>query len=118
MKSTAQLVMEYIDNVPVGDFVVRQELIKYVNENCVDKSKYGNEYYVRCKYSTVDNYRKILELNNVILPALYNFPGHYMKINEVPMNVSMHVLRDRAYTNPYYPTNKRGLLSWAKDLYN
>ena len=28
-KSTAQLVMEYIDNIPIGGFVTRKELIKY-----------------------------------------------------------------------------------------
>lgn len=115
MKSTAQLVMEYIDNIPIGDFVTRQNLIKYVYDNIASKKEYESKYPYN-KYSTVDNYRKILELNNIILTAPDNLPGHYMKINEVPMDIPMYILKDRAYTNPYYSSNKKGVFSWAKDL--
>ena len=113
-KSTAQLVMEYIDNIPIGAFVTRKELIKYVNDNInLTNSPYT---FDANKDSTVDNYRKILELNNVILKAPDNLPGHYMKINKVPMDVPMYLLKDRAYTNHYYPSNKKGVFSWAEDL--
>ena len=57
-KSTAQLVMEFINNVPIGEFVTRKELIKYVHDNIVSKKYYETNYPYN-KYSTVDNYRKI-----------------------------------------------------------
>ena len=114
MKSTAQLVMEYIDNISIGDFVTRKELIRYVYDNIASKKEYESEYPYN-KYSTIDNYRNILVHNNV-LNMIDDHPGYYLKINHVPKNVSMTQLRDIMYTNPYYPTNTRGLLSWAKDF--
>lgn len=108
-KSTAKLVMEYIDNIPIGDFVTRKELIKYVYDNITSKKDYETNYPYNT-YSTIDNYRKILELNNIILPAPDNLPGHYMKIHEVPMDVSMYLLKDRAYTDPYYSSNSVSIL--------
>lgn len=113
-KSTAQLVMEYIDSIPIGNFVTRKELIKYVYDNVTSKKDYETNYPYN-KYSTVDNYRKILELNNIILPAPDNLPGNYLKINKVPMDVPMYLLKDRAYTNPYYP-DRKGLTSILEDL--
>ena len=43
-KSTAKLVMEYIDNIPIGDFVTRKELIKYVYDNITSKKDYETNY--------------------------------------------------------------------------
>lgn len=118
MKTTAELVMKYVDCVPVGEFITRKELLKFIYDNIiVNNPQKDNSIYVNSRYSTVDNYRNVLVHNNV-LTMIDDQPGCYLKINQVPKDVSMTQLRDRMYTNPYYPTNKRGLLSWAKDLYN
>ena len=114
MKSTAQLVMEYIDSIPIGDFVTRKNLIRYVCDNIVSKKEYETKYPYN-KYSTIDNYRNVLVHNN-ILSMLDDYPGHYLKINHVPKNVSMTQLRDRMYDKPYYASNKIGLFAQYTDF--
>lgn len=92
MKHISQLVLEYFDSIPIGEFGTRKELINYVN----------SVNPIRSSYSSIDCYKRTLQLNNIISEPSDGMLGCYMKINEIPKGVSFNELRKRAYNNPYY----------------
>lgn len=111
----AELVFACIDNVNVGDYVTRQDLIKYVNEHHTDPKWRFN--IMAKSYCTIDNYRRAFQLNNILLDAPDNAPGQYLKVNEIPEGITTADLKRRAYTDPLYPKKKSfGIFSLYEEL--
>lgn len=111
MKSIAQLVLEFIDNAPLGEIISRQGLINYV---CETNKLNKNNYSIR---STIDCYKRMLQINNIISEPVGKL-GEYVKINEVPKNVTMNELKERCKwpINPYYGNKVTGAFTLAQDL--
>ena len=112
MKSIAQLVLEFIDNAPLGEIISRQGLINYVCET----NKHVNKTNFSTR-STIDCYKRILQINNIISEPIGKL-GEYVNINEVPKNVTMNELKERCKwpINPYYSNKVTGAFTLAQDL--
>ena len=114
MKTIAELVLEYFDSIPVGELAIRKDLIKYVDDNIhlTDAPTRQGEYN---RYTTVDVYKRILQLNNIISEPPGNKLGVYIKLNPIPTGVSMNELKNRVRTNnwddmnPYYKNKTVGI---------
>lgn len=106
MKSTAELVLEYIDSIPLGEFVSRKDIYDYA---CKVKDVRGR--------STVDCYKRILQLNNIISEPTDTL-GIYVKINPVPEGITMNELKERSKfpMNPYYKNKTTGIFTLTQEI--
>lgn len=112
-KTVADLVLEYIDSIPVQEFATRKNMIAYVNDN-IEQTNCPHRFEENNGYSTIDNYRNICCKNNI----LQHIPGKlgiYLKINEVP-KASMCNLLIRANTGKPYYEDSNGMSIFGQDL--
>ena len=68
MKTVCQVVFDYINEVSVGDFVTRQELLKRVMLNEIERLGLdpNKDYKFPSSYTTVYCYRKFFQYNNIL----------------------------------------------------
>lgn len=81
---------KYINNLSNGDIFYRKDLI---NEF------YGTDIIRRLQFNSIDVYKRCSELNGVI-EVLDR--GTYMKLNNIPEDISSVDFKYRAYENPIY----------------
>lgn len=81
---------KYINNLSNGDIFYRRDLI---NEF------YGTDIIRRLQFTSIDVYKRCSELNGII-EVLDR--GTYMKVNNIPEDISSIEFKSRAYYNPIY----------------
>jgi hypothetical protein len=86
------LVIQYVnDEVLIGEEVTRQGLIKYVGEKLAEEAGLDpNKYRFKRDYTTIDNYRRVLQLHHILGES---GTGAYVKYHNVPENESMGSLK-------------------------
>ena len=90
--TVGSLVIQYVnDEVLIGEEVTRQGLIKYVGEKLAEEAGLDpNKYRFKRDYTTIDNYRRILQLHNILGGS---GTGAYVKYHNVPKNESIGSLK-------------------------
>jgi hypothetical protein len=86
------LVIQYVnDEVRIGEEVTRQGLIQYVGEKLAEEAGLDpDKYRFKRDYTTIDNYRRILQLHNILGGS---GTGAYVKYHNVPKNESIGSLK-------------------------
>lgn len=90
--TTGQLVIKYVnEEIKIGEEVTRQGLIQYVGNKLAEESGVDpNKYRFKRDYTTIDNYRRILQLHNILGGS---GTGAYMKYHNVPENETIGSLK-------------------------
>ena len=90
--TVGQLVIQYVnDEVIIGEEVTRQGLFKYVGEKLAEAAGLDpNKYRFKRDYTTIDNYRRVLQLHNILGES---GTGAYVKYHNVPKNESIGSLK-------------------------
>ena len=86
------LVIQYVnDKVHIGEEVTRQGLIKYVDSKLAEEAGLDpSKYKFSKKYTTIDNYKRVLQLHHILGES---GTGAYVKYHNVPENESMGSLK-------------------------
>lgn len=82
---------KYINSLPIGEIFYRKDLIKHLYST-TEEALYG-------KYVSVDVYKRCAKLNGVI-DILDR--GAYMKLHNIPEDISVVDFKYRAYASPIY----------------
>lgn len=98
--TVGQLVIKYVnEEIRIGEYVTRQGLIQYVGNKLAEEAGLDpNKYRFKRDYTTVDNYRRILQLHNILGES---GTGAYIKYHNVPENetiVSLKRKLEKGYT--------------------
>lgn len=90
--TVGQLVIKYVnEEVRIGEEVTRQGLIKYVGEKLAEEAGLDpNKYRFKRDYTTIDNYRRVLQLHHILGES---GTGAYVKYHNVPENESIGSLK-------------------------
>lgn len=91
--TVGQLVIEYVnEEIRIGEYVTRQGLIKYVvgEKIAEDAGLDPNKYRFKRDYTTIDNYRRVLQLHHILGES---GTGAYIKYHNVPKNESIGSLK-------------------------
>lgn len=90
--TVGQLVIKYVnEEIRIGEYVTRQGLIQYVGNKLAEEAGLDpNKYRFKRDYTTVDNYRRILQLHHILGES---GTGAYIKYHNVPKNESIGSLR-------------------------
>lgn len=86
------LVIQYVnDEVRIGEEVTRQGLFKYVGEKLAEEAGLDpNKYRIKRDYTTIDNYRRVLQLHHILGES---GTGAYVKYHNVPENETIGSLK-------------------------
>lgn len=79
---------EYINSAEIGSLITRKDILSHV---------YGGKHPLTCL--TIDVYKRCTELNGIISTA---GRGMYIKLRDIPVDMSSTEFRERAYTDPIY----------------
>ena len=90
--TTGQLVIQYVnEEINIGEEVTRQGLIQYVGNKLAEESEVDpNKYKFKRDYTTIDNYRRILQLHNILGGS---GTRAYTKYHNVPENETIGSLK-------------------------
>ena len=91
--TVGQLVIQYVnEEIQIGEYVTRQGLIQYVGNKLAEEAGLDpNKYRFKRDYTTVDNYRRILQLHNILGES--DGSGSYIKYHNVPENETIGSLK-------------------------
>lgn len=111
------LVIQYVnDEVRIGEEVTRQGLIKYVNSKLAEEAGvYPNKYRYKSDYTTIDTYRRVLQLHNILGES---GTGAYVKYHNVPENESIGSLKrmlEKGHT--IYRKGESSIMETLDELY-
>ena len=90
--TVGQLVIKYVnEEIRIGEYVTRQGLIQYVGNKLAEEAGlYPNKYRFKRDYTTIDNYRRVLQLHYILGES---GTGAYIKYHNVPKNESIGSLK-------------------------
>ena len=80
---------KYINSIENGSLFTRKDILWYV---CKTKQSVSHG-------STIDVYKRCSELHGIISTT---GRGTYIKLRDIPINMSSTEFRERAYTDPIY----------------
>lgn len=115
MKTVCQVVFDYINEVPVGDFVIRQELLKRVMLNDIKRLGLdpNKTYKFPSSYTTVDCYRKFFQYNNILSDS--DGSGRYIKLHKIPEGVTFAEIKRRGWKDPLFKSNTTGIFEGLQE---
>jgi hypothetical protein len=92
--TVGQLVIKYVnEEIRIGEYVTRQGLIQYVGNKLAEEAGLDpNKYRSKRDYTTVDNYRRILQLHNILGDSGL---GAYTKYHNVPESETIGSLKKK-----------------------
>ena len=98
MINIGKLVIQYVnEHVAIGDEVTRKGLLKYIALKMAEAAghKDTDKYKLPDGYMTVDTYRRVLQLNNILGES---GNGKYIKYHNVPEGETISSMRKRIAT--------------------
>jgi hypothetical protein len=98
MINIGKLVIQYVnEHVAIGDELTRKGLLKYIALKEAESAGYKDpdKYKLPDGYTTVDTYRRVLQLNNILGESVN---GKYIKYHDIPEGETIGTLRKRIVT--------------------
>ena len=117
--TVGQLVIKYVnEEIRIGEYVTRQGLIQYVGNKLAEEAGLDpNEYRSKRDYTTVDNYRRTLQLNHVLGES--DGSGSYIKYHNIPEGTTIHSLQNRiANGNPLFREGESSIMETWREIEN
>ena len=116
--TTGQLVIKYVnEEIRIGEEVTRQGLIQYVGNKLAEESGVDpNKYRFKRDYTTIDNYRRILQLHNILGGS---GTGAYTKYHNVPEYETIGSLKrklEKGYT--IFRKGESSIMEALRDIEN
>ena len=115
--TVGQLVIKYVnEEVRIGEEVTRQGLIQYVGEKLAEEAGLDpNKYRFKKDYTTVDNYRRTLQLNHILGES--DGSGSYIKYHNIPEGITIHALQNRIGNgNPLFRKGESSIMESLDEL--
>lgn len=115
--TVGQLVIKYVnEEIRIGEYVTRQGLIQYVENKLAEESGLDpNKYRFKRDYTTVDNYRRTLQLNHVLGES--DGSGSYIKYHNIPEGITIHSLQNRIGNgNPLFREGQGSIMESLNEL--
>lgn len=96
-KSAWDCIKTIVNEASIGDIITRKTIHERANNIVQASYAYGIN-----KYSTLDNYRNMLCNHNILKKIGF---GAYIKLHNIPDDVSLTTLLSTRYDNPLYGNN-------------
>ena len=118
--TVGQLVIQYVnEEIRIGEYVTRQGLIQYVSNKLAEEAGLDPNKYYRFKnnYTTVDNYRRTLQLNHILSES--DGSGSYIKYHNIPEGITIHSLQNRIGNgNPLFRKGESSIMETWMEIEN
>ena len=117
--TVGQLVIKYVnEEIRIGEYVTRQGLIQYVGNKLAEEAGLDpNEYRSKRDYTTVDNYRRTLQLNHILGES--DGSGSYIKYHNIPEDTTINALQKRIIKgNPLFRKGESSIMETLTEIEN
>ena len=104
-KSAWDCIKTIVNETPIGDIITRKIIRERANNIVQASYAYGIN-----KYSTLDNYRNMLCNHNILKKVGL---GAYIKLHNIPDDVSLTTLLSTRYDSPLYRDNSSSIFDWV-----